>query len=91
MKTILSIILFLGVCGICTAQEGCKIVGQLGGSLGGKLVVAVSGEQGVVKLGETEMVDGSLEFSGSVPGQGEADIKEVFLFLFFFFFKVNRV
>ena len=76
MKTILSIILFLGVCGICTAQEGFKIVGQLGGSLGGKLVLAVSGEQGFVKLGETEMVNGSFEFSGSVPGPGVAYIMD---------------
>lgn len=49
MKTILSIILFLGVWDMY-CREGFKIVRQLGGSLGGKLVLAVSGEQGFVKL-----------------------------------------
>lgn len=50
------------------AQEGFKITGELGGTLGGDLVLAASGAEGLVKLDEALMVDGSFEFTGRVDG-----------------------
>lgn len=47
-------------------QEGFHIVGNLGGSLGGKLFLVVNTPQGMAKLGESVMTAGSFEFKGSV-------------------------
>lgn len=60
--------LFLAAWATVWAQEGFKITGRLGGTLGGKLLLVAGGEQGVEKLGEATMVNGSFEFSGSVTG-----------------------
>ena len=48
------------------AQDGYKIVGQLGGTLGGDLILVASGPQGAVKLGEAVMTNGSFVFIGRV-------------------------
>lgn len=68
MKKIFLIILAVGLSMAGIAQEGFKIVGDLGGTLGGKLMLVASTPKGVMKLGETEMVEGKFEFSGSVEG-----------------------
>ena len=67
-KIVLLIILAVGLSMAGIAQEGFKIVGDLGGTLGGKLMLVASTAEGLVKLGETEMVEGKFEFSGSVEG-----------------------
>ena len=60
------LILFV-LSGMCAyAQEGFKIVGRLGGTLGGNLMLVANGPQGAVKLGEASMVNGSFEFTGKV-------------------------
>ena len=58
----------LGMTGRGQETEGFHIIGNLGGSLGGFLVLVGSGPEGVVKLGETEMVNGNFEFRGKVNG-----------------------
>lgn len=50
------------------AQEGFKITGELGGTLGGNLLLVVNGPEGAVKLGETVMTNGNFEFTGRVEG-----------------------
>ena len=50
------------------AQQGFKITGHLGGTLGGELVLVASGANGLVKLDEAVMVNGDFEFSGNVEG-----------------------
>ena len=50
------------------AQESFKIIGRLGGTLGGDLLLVKNGPEGMVKLGETVMVNGEFEFLGSVEG-----------------------
>lgn len=55
-------------CGLAVvrAQDSYKIVGQLGGTLGGNLTLVASGPQGAVKLGEAVMTDGTFVFIGRV-------------------------
>ncbi len=67
-RIVLLIILAVGLSMAGIAQNGFKIVGDLGGTLGGKLMLVASTAEGLVKLGETEMVEGKFEFSGSVEG-----------------------
>mgnify|MGYP002551160206 CR=1 FL=1 len=54
--------------GVLYAQEGFKITGQLGGSLGGNLVLVGSSPNGIVKLGEAVMREGCFVFAGRVDG-----------------------
>ncbi len=49
-----------------SAQEGFKIAGRLGGTLGGKLLLVTIGSEGAVKLDETTMTNGSFDFAGKV-------------------------
>ena len=56
----------LGVLATAQAQNSYKIVGQLGGTLGGNLMLVASGPQGAVKLGEAVMTNGSFVFIGRV-------------------------
>ena len=62
--------ILLTVCAYVTsmAQEGFKITGHLGGTLGGDLVLATTGAEGLVKLDEAVMVNGEFEFVGRVDG-----------------------
>ena len=62
---ILSILLLLANTSLF-AQEGFKIAGRLGGTLGGKLLLVTIGTEGAIKLDETEMTNGHFEFSGKV-------------------------
>lgn len=48
------------------AQEGFKIVGKLGGTLGGDLVLAGNTPAGLVKLAEAKMENGNFLFIGRV-------------------------
>ncbi|WP_255469394.1 TlpA disulfide reductase family protein [Butyricimonas hominis] len=62
--------ILLTVCAYVTsvAQEGFKITGHLGGTLGGDLVLATTGAEGLVKLDEAVMINGEFEFAGRVDG-----------------------
>lgn len=51
---------------VCLAQQRFKITGELGGTIGGDLVLVSAGPEGAVKLDEALMVNGSFEFSGQV-------------------------
>ncbi len=68
MKILFSLllVLILPVAGV--ARDGFKIIGQLGGTIGGNLVLVASGTEGPVKLDEAVMVNGEFEFAGSVEG-----------------------
>lgn len=68
IRILFSLLLVLSMVVVGFAQQGFKIVGSLGGSLGGSLVLATSSEGGLVKLGEAVMENGHFEFSGSVEG-----------------------
>ena len=48
------------------AQEGFKIVGKLGGTIGGDLVLAGNTPAGLVKLAEAKMENGNFLFIGRV-------------------------
>lgn len=48
------------------AQEGFKITGKLGGTLGGNLILVANTEKGTVQLGQTVMVNGNFSFTGKV-------------------------
>ncbi|MFA6806897.1 MAG: thioredoxin-like domain-containing protein [Bacteroidales bacterium] len=74
-KFILSVLMLLSLLTTSIAQEGFKITGQLGGTLGGNLFLIAKVEQGTVKLGETVMTNGNFEFKGSVSGLTVAYIK----------------
>ncbi|AZS31128.1 TlpA disulfide reductase family protein [Butyricimonas faecalis] len=67
-QIVIAFLIILGLSPAILAQEGFKITGRLGGSLGGNLVLVGSSSEGAVKLGETTMIDGNFEFSGSVEG-----------------------
>lgn len=73
-KIIFSVLIFLGLCSLCKAQDGFHITGQLGGSLEGKLILVNYTPEGFIQIGETEMKDGNFEFTGSVPTPGVAYI-----------------
>ena len=62
------------LCAVATAQaqEGFRVIGQLGGTLGGDLILAANGPQGMVKLDEAAMTNGSFEFTGKVDGMTPA-------------------
>ena len=51
---------------VSLAQQGFKITGELGGTIGGDLVLVSASPGGAVKLDEALMVNGSFEFSGQV-------------------------
>ncbi len=69
MKKIgLSLLLVTCLLMVGMAQENFKITGKLGGTIGGDLVLAASGAEGLVKLDEAVMVNGDFEFSGHVEG-----------------------
>ena len=69
MRPIIMIILLLsGLMSRGQDAEGFRIIGNLGGSLGGKLLLVASTEKGLEKLGETEMQAGKFEFTGKVNG-----------------------
>ena len=70
---ILSILLLLANTSLF-AQEGFKIAGRLGGTLGGKLLLVTIGTEGAVKLDETEMTNGNFEFTGKVDAMTPAYI-----------------
>lgn len=48
------------------AQDSYKVVGQLGGTLGGNLTLMANGPQGPVKLCEAAMTNGTFVFIGRV-------------------------
>ena len=56
----------LGVVMMARAQDGFKITGQLGGTLGGELILVANSAQGPVQLGKTVMTNGSFVFTGRV-------------------------
>lgn len=58
--------IILGANFVGLAQDSFKIVGRLGGSLGGHLVLVGRTSTGIVNLGEADMVNGAFEFSGKV-------------------------
>lgn len=62
----------LGVVMMARAQDGFKITGQLGGTLGGELILVANSAQGPVQLGKTVMTNGSFEFTGKVDGMTPA-------------------
>ena len=51
---------------VTRAQDAYKIVGSLGGTLGGNLTLVASGPRGAVKLAEAVMTNGSFVFTGRV-------------------------
>ena len=59
-------VMLLGFLAIAQAQDGFKITGALGGTLGGKLLLVANGPQGLVQLGEAVMTNGNFEFKGQV-------------------------
>lgn len=59
-------VMLLGFLAIAQAQDGYKITGALGGTLGGKLLLLANGPQGLVQLGEAVMTNGNFEFKGQV-------------------------
>lgn len=65
-KIVLSIMLVVCSFAVSLAQQGFKIRGELGGTIGGDLVLVSAGPEGAVKLDEALMVNGSFEFSGRV-------------------------
>lgn len=67
-QVVIAFLMIFGLCPVVLAQESFKITGRLGGSLGGNLVLVGSSSEGAVKLGETTMIDGNFEFTGSVTG-----------------------
>lgn len=69
MKLIMMILLLLsGVMSRGQEPEGFRIIGNLGGSLGGRLFLVGSTEKGLEDLGETDMEAGKFEFTGKVNG-----------------------
>jgi len=74
-KFILSVLMLLSLLTTSIAQEGFKITGQLGGTLGGNLFLITKGEQGTVELEKTVMTNGNFEFTGRVSGLTLAYIK----------------
>ena len=67
MKSLFLFLLLLTSFSI-SAQEEFKITGNLGGTLGGKLILVGAGQQGNVSLGETMMENGTFQFVGKVDG-----------------------
>lgn len=67
-KILFSLLLVLVLPAMGIAQGGFKIIGQLGGTIGGNLMLVASGVEGPVKLDEAVMVNGEFEFAGSVEG-----------------------
>ena len=63
---VLSMLLVVCSFTVCLAQQRFKITGELGGTIGGDLVLVSAGPEGAVKLDEALMVNGSFEFSGQV-------------------------
>ena len=55
-QIVIAFLIILGLSPAILAQEGFKITGRLGGSLGGNLVLVGSSSEGAVKLGETTMI-----------------------------------
>ena len=51
---------------VARAQDAYKIVGSLGGTLGGNLTLVASGPRGAVTLAEAVMTNGSFVFTGRV-------------------------
>ena len=52
-----------GLSFVSKAQNGFKITGRLGGTLGGNLVLVANNAQGPVQLGQAVMVNGNFDFS----------------------------
>ena len=65
-KIVLSMLLVVCSFVVSLAQQGFKITGELGGTIGGDLVLVSASPGGAVKLDEALMVNGSFEFSGQV-------------------------
>ena len=63
-----------GLSFVSKAQNGFKITGRLGGTLGGNLVLVANNAQGPVQLGQAVMVNGNFDFSGKVDGMMPAYI-----------------
>lgn len=74
MKQLILLLVILWSGFTLSAQEGFKITGNLGGTLGGKLILVGTGQQGNVGLGETLMENGSFRFEGKVDGMMPAYI-----------------
>ena len=65
MKQILFALLLLASISL-SAQEGFKITGRLGGTLGGNLMLVTNTTEGAIRLGQAVMVNGNFSFSGKV-------------------------